>query len=123
MHGIGLHYVLKTSERSGAARMSYSRPLRAEDESRSGESDQENSDWNEVVDKWAHIDYIMPSEKFKIALFKRYGKDIYKALEKPIIAKKQKSYSEITAKKFTDTVLKGMKKSVVAPIDDFDTAR
>lgn len=110
MHGIGLHYILKTSERAGAARMSFSRPLREEEE-KSG-SEEENSDWNELNDKWAHIDLIDPREKFKIALFKRYSKAIFAATEKPLIERRKSmraSVAESLMNKFENTsVLKNL---------------
>jgi hypothetical protein len=90
MHGIGHHFVLGTSLRGLSARMAFSRPLQNIDMTEMKEIDP--TDINQVSEKFAAIECLTKTDKFAIALFKRYGQVINKTLENK--SKMNKAWTE-----------------------------
>ena len=88
MHGFGLHFLLKTSERANAARLAWSRPLKLEEDL---VSKHDPTNISSIRDVWYHIENLENKDMFLIAMFKRYGQIIYDALDKQkMLAKRPK---------------------------------
>ncbi len=82
MQGLALNFLLKRNERYMSAHLAYSRPLRNENDPKSGSKAEGDTDIVDVGDKFDHLEGLDSRDYFMIAFFKRYGPLIY-SLKQP----------------------------------------
>lgn len=80
MHGFGLHFLLDEKFRSLSARLAFSRPLMEVEVIETLLNDP--TDINTIRDKWYHIENLKTSDRFLLALFKKYASAFHTIMEK-----------------------------------------